>query len=140
MIFFTFPYLRFTVHDSTGKLNSGILNGNINQFGDFDQCLGVKHQMKAGAGAGGGASGAAGGASGEIKDEIKGQYCLAYAQPVLPHKSKRLQTFFKLVQSHGPFRSEFNDVSRQCNFFYSRFFFIYSYFVMYVEIMGKHFP
>lgn len=42
---------------------------------------------------------------------LRGQYCLAYAQPVLPHKSKRLQSFFKLIQSHGPFKSEFNDVS-----------------------------
>ncbi|CAH0558920.1 unnamed protein product [Brassicogethes aeneus] len=29
--------------DSTGKLPSGILSGNINQFGDFDECMGLKN-------------------------------------------------------------------------------------------------
>lgn len=99
------------VHDSTGKLNSGILNGNINQLGDFDQCLRVNAGIAAGTGAAAGAVGGdANGATGE-NVEMKGQYCLAYAQPELPHKSKRLQTFFNLAQSHGPFRSEFDDVS-----------------------------
>ncbi|XP_036345866.1 uncharacterized protein LOC118755126, partial [Rhagoletis pomonella] len=87
-------------HDSTGKITSGILNGNINQLGDFDQCLGISAT-----------TGDATAANGDDGEEIKGQYCLAYAQPVLPHKSKRLRTFFKLMQSHGPFKSEFNDVS-----------------------------
>jgi len=91
------------VHDASGKLNSGILNGNINQPGDFDQCLGIQQRMKD---------------EDVAKDQdedsiIRGQYCLAYAQPVLPHNSKRLQSFFKLIQSHGPFKSEFNDVSNQ---------------------------
>ncbi|XP_061386381.1 nose resistant to fluoxetine protein 6-like, partial [Musca vetustissima] len=89
-------------HDSTGKLNSGILNGNINQLGDFDQCLRVHQQQMVN---GGGDDDAATGSN----VEMKGQYCLAYAQPELPHKSKRLQTFFNLVRSHGPFRSEFDD-------------------------------
>lgn len=105
------------MHDSTGKLTSGILNGNINQPGDFDQCMGIKYQLQ---------PAKTGNKAGAIKadfntdavetaasdyDEIKGQYCLAYAQPVLPHKSKRLQTIFKLIQSHEPFHSEFDDVS-----------------------------
>ncbi|XP_005177544.1 O-acyltransferase like protein [Musca domestica] len=92
-----FDLWALKLHDSTGKLNSGILNGNINQLGDFDQCLRVQHQM------------ADGGATGAANVEMKGQYCLAYAQPELPHKSKRLQTFFNMVRSHGPFRSEFDD-------------------------------
>lgn len=105
------------MHDSTGKLTSGILNGNINQPGDFDQCMGIKYQVKpkkTGNKAGDSLDAIDADAA-ETNDydvdEIKGQYCLAYAQPVLPHKSKRLQKFFKLIQSHGPFRSEFDDVS-----------------------------
>lgn len=90
------------MHDSTGKITSGILNGNINQPGDFDQCLGVSSTS---------ADDAAAMAGSDAHGEIKGQYCLAYAQPVLPHKSKRLRALFKLMQSHGPFKSEFNDVS-----------------------------
>ncbi|KAH8289379.1 hypothetical protein KR054_004399 [Drosophila jambulina] len=98
-----FDLWALKMHDASGKLNSGILNGNINQPGDFDQCLGIQQRMK----------------RNQEEDHdpdqdqddsiIRGQYCLAYAQPVLPHKSKRLQSFFKLIQSHGPFKSEFND-------------------------------
>lgn len=92
------------MHDSSGKLNSGILNGNINQPGDFDQCLGIQQRMNQDQDAGQDQDG---------DSIIRGQYCLAYAQPVLPHNSKRLKSFFKLIQSHGPFKSEFNDVSSQ---------------------------
>jgi len=31
-----------TVHDASAKLPSGLLNGNVNQYGDFDQCLQVR--------------------------------------------------------------------------------------------------
>ncbi|KAH8396450.1 hypothetical protein KR222_010433, partial [Zaprionus bogoriensis] len=96
-----FDLWALKMHDASGKLNSGILNGNINQAGDFDQCLGI--QQPAGDDV---SSSEDGSGSGNV---LRGQYCLAYAQPVLPHKSKRLQAFFKLLQSHGPFRSEFND-------------------------------
>lgn len=85
-----FDLWAMKMHDSTGKLTSGILNGNINQYGDFDQCLGVK-------------------SSDAESDSVQGQYCLAYAQPVWSHKSKKLKEFFELVQSHSPFRNEFND-------------------------------
>lgn len=29
--------------DATGKLSSGLLNGNVNQFGDFDECMELSH-------------------------------------------------------------------------------------------------
>lgn len=88
------------MHDASGKLNSGILNGNINQPGDFDQCMGIQQTFDDGTD------------GSPANSPLRGQYCLAYAQPVLPHKSKRLKAFFELLQSHGPFRSEFNDVSK----------------------------
>ncbi|KAM8721005.1 hypothetical protein ACLKA7_006955 [Drosophila subpalustris] len=91
-----FDLWALKMHDASGKLNSGILNGNINQPGDFDQCMGIQQSNDD--------------VTNDNSDHmLRGQYCLAYAQPVLPHKSKRLQAFFKLLQSHGPFRSEFND-------------------------------
>uniref|UniRef100_A0A1A9W8H9 Nose resistant-to-fluoxetine protein N-terminal domain-containing protein n=1 Tax=Glossina brevipalpis TaxID=37001 RepID=A0A1A9W8H9_9MUSC len=124
-----FDLWALKMHDSIGKLSSGILNGNINQHGDFDECLSIKHQHRQRqrqqqqqrqrqrfsnkipsvndhdtADDEGNDDD-----YDDENDEIKGKYCLAYAQPILPHKSKRLQTFFKLVQSHGPFKSEFND-------------------------------
>uniref|UniRef100_A0A034VQ95 nose resistant to fluoxetine protein 6 n=1 Tax=Bactrocera dorsalis TaxID=27457 RepID=A0A034VQ95_BACDO len=93
-----FDFWALKMHDATGKITSGILNGNINQPGDFDQCLGISSVADDAAAV-----------DDEADAEIKGQYCLAYAQPVLPHNSKRLRALFKLIQSHGPFKSEFND-------------------------------
>lgn len=29
------------MYDASAKVSSGLLNGNVNQFGDFDQCLNV---------------------------------------------------------------------------------------------------
>ncbi|EDW06368.2 nose resistant to fluoxetine protein 6 [Drosophila mojavensis] len=92
-----FDLWALKMHDASGKLNSGILNGNINQPGDFDQCMGIQQTFDDGTD------------GSPANSPLRGQYCLAYAQPVLPHKSKRLQAFFELLQSHGPFRSEFND-------------------------------
>ncbi|KAH8273460.1 hypothetical protein KR018_002459, partial [Drosophila ironensis] len=96
-----FDLWALKMHDASGKLNSGILNGNINQPGDFDQCMGIQQAMRR--------QDQQDQDPQDQDDLIRGQYCLAYAQPVLPHKSKRLQSFFKLLQSHGPFKSEFND-------------------------------
>nr|CAD7256295.1 unnamed protein product [Timema shepardi] len=53
-------YATNAVYDSSAKLPSGILRGNTNQFGDFDQCLSVK-----------------GSDPSTPKDLIRGQYCLA---------------------------------------------------------------
>jgi hypothetical protein len=33
------------VFDSSAKIPSGLLNGNINQYGDFDQCLDLKTEL-----------------------------------------------------------------------------------------------
>ncbi|CAH0386715.1 unnamed protein product [Bemisia tabaci] len=36
-------YWAFQMHDSTGKPNSGMLNGNLHSYGDYEQCLAVSH-------------------------------------------------------------------------------------------------
>lgn len=77
------------MHDSSAKLPTGILNGNINQFGDFDECLSVV----------------------EPDGHFQGQYCLVYLQLDVTHKSQKLKTINKLVQSYGMFKSNFDDVS-----------------------------
>lgn len=68
--------------DATAKPPSGILSGNVNQYGDFDECLSV--------------DGA--------------QYCLAeidlqplWKEPYLP--------FQNYVHSYFVFKEEFHDVS-----------------------------
>lgn len=77
------------MYDANAKLPSGLLNGNINQFGDFDQCLNVRGPI----------------------DGLVGKYCLAYVQISVSSKWTRLNHLRKLVQSHDAFISEFNDVS-----------------------------
>ena len=77
-----------TVHDSTAKLTSGLLNGNINQYGDFDQCLNVISSDK----------------------DTQGNYCLAQIKPTIPKNTPYLKHLKKLLLSNEAFKSDFNDV------------------------------
>ena len=74
--------------DASAKLPSGILNGNINQFGDFDQCLSVKSES----------------------DGIRGKYCLASFQLSLPKKLKHFNDLRLLMMSNEPYKSDIEDV------------------------------
>lgn len=100
------PLSSLPVLDSGAKIPSGILNGNVNQFGDFDQCLRVQEPPRS--------------RSGNLWDSdssettaIQGKYCLAYLQPTLPEDNAygSLQYLYDRVQSYGAFRSNFDDVS-----------------------------
>lgn len=54
-----FPFILLSVVDATAKLQSGILRGNMINYGDFDECMSVK-------------------SGGYFEDEVvEGQYCLA---------------------------------------------------------------
>lgn len=84
--------VNFSVFDANAKLPSGLLNGNINQLGDFDQCLGVE----------------------QPGGEIRGQYCLAYIEVKLRPGMARtgvVSEVHDLVHSHNAFRSNLEDVS-----------------------------
>lgn len=76
------------MYDATAKIPSGLLNGNINQFGDFDECVGI-----------------------EGSDGIQGQYCLAYLQLAVDESRLDLKHLHRLVHSHYAFRSNITDVS-----------------------------
>lgn len=76
----------FLVHDATAKIPSGIFNGNLNQYGDYDMCLNVLSDM----------------------DEFQGKYCIAYVQP--KSRNGTFKDLLKLVQSHEFFKSNFDDV------------------------------
>lgn len=70
------------MHDASAKLPSGIFNGNLLQYGDFDQCL-----------------------------SSRGKYCLAHVQLTLPDElrlMKHLKENFVVLES---FRSTFNEVT-----------------------------
>lgn len=81
--------LNFLVNDGNARFGSGILNGNINQFGDFDQCINVRHPS----------------------NEFRGKYCLAYFQPTVTKSLKYMDYLRRLIQSHDAFKSNLNDVS-----------------------------
>ncbi|XP_037935805.1 uncharacterized protein LOC119669846 [Teleopsis dalmanni] len=51
--------------DATGKISSGILRGNINQFGDFDLCTQIRTVVKV---------------TSDIPMRIRGKYCLAHIE------------------------------------------------------------
>lgn len=78
--------LPLPVYDSSAKLPSGLLNGNVNQFGDFDMCLSA------------------------AAPDFSGRYCLAAMQFEGPD-SPYLSALHRLAHSHFPFRSRLEDVS-----------------------------
>lgn len=79
----------FLVHDASAKIPSGLLSGNVNQFGDFDECLSVVAP----------------------NEEFTGKYCLSYVQVSVPDYLPQLRRFRKLIHSHDAFVNDFNDVS-----------------------------
>lgn len=70
--------------DSTAKITSGILSGNVNNYGDFDECINSKFNY------------------------IQGKYCLSEIH-FEPHK--HLSNYKELIMSNEPYRNEFDDVS-----------------------------
>ncbi|KAF7287125.1 hypothetical protein GWI33_002502 [Rhynchophorus ferrugineus] len=81
-----FKYWALKMYDSSGKIPSGILNGNINQLGDFDMCLGAISEDRT----------------------VQGQYCLASMEISVP-RSPYLAGLHKLIQSHYHFKSKLED-------------------------------
>ena len=81
-----------TVHDASAKLPAGLLNGNVNQYGDIDQCLQVRSPWK-----------------GPV---IKGRYCLTTMALRLsdPHHPL-LRHVQQLLYSHDMMRIELDNVS-----------------------------
>ena len=86
------------MYDSSAKLPSGILRGNVNQLGDFDQCLSVAAHENPG---------------------IVGKYCLAsvdvQATALNSTDTSTLARAVYLAQSHGFIKSSYRDVSLMSN-------------------------
>lgn len=77
------------MYDANPIWPSGILNGNLIQYGDFDQCLSVVAET----------------------GNFQGQYCLASIQISLPQQFKNLNYLRKLVLAAEPYLSNLEDVS-----------------------------
>lgn len=85
------------MHDATAKVSAGILNGNVNQYGDFDQCINAQ------------ASNA----------EFGGKYCLTFIQPTVPEGLNYIKYLRKLFLSLESYKNTLDDVSLfnyVCNF------------------------
>ena len=87
------------VYDSSAKTPSSILNGNVNQFGDFDQCLSAKLTVN--------------------DDTIQGRYCLLNFQIMKP-EDDRLELIHRLAHSNYAFESKINDVSTTYRLFFQK--------------------
>ncbi|XP_066254847.1 nose resistant to fluoxetine protein 6-like [Euwallacea similis] len=81
-----FQLWALKMYDASAKLPSGLLNGNVNQLGDFDMCLSAQSEDQ----------------------EVNGQYCLAAFEVQIPH-SPYLAGLHKLIQSHYHFKSKLED-------------------------------
>lgn len=78
--------------DSSAKIPSGLLRGNVNQFGDYDQCLGVLAHVKID----------------EKTIRIQGKYCLATVDLHASHSDMRLPV--NLMQARAFIRGNMHDV------------------------------
>jgi hypothetical protein len=81
-----------TVYDANAKVPSGLLSGNINQFGDYDQCLG---------------------ASSPFDRYLRGKYCLVEIDPKFRDNNSRLYAMYNKLVNGGLFRGALQDVSRR---------------------------
>ena len=72
--------------DASAKIGSGILNGNINNFGDFDECLDSK------------------------LESFQGKYCLSEIQFEIHTHVKH---FKNLILANEPYKNELDDVGYQ---------------------------
>jgi hypothetical protein len=108
MKLFLIFHVHFTVFDSSAKFPSGVLNGNTNQYGDFDQCLDVATELDPLL------------YSHLEHYRIAGKYCLALLDLEVGNTSRAsrvLKELDDLMHAHRPIVSTLNDVSdfyRQC--------------------------
>jgi len=93
---------NFAVFDSSAKFPAGILNGNVNQYGDFDQCLDVAVDLNPAL-------------YSDMEDyHIMGKYCLAFFDLNIGNTSRTSSVVVELddlAHAHRPILSTVNDVS-----------------------------
>lgn len=79
------------VFDATAKLSSGVLSGNVNNYGDLDECLSVNHPVQS----------------------IKGRHCGVRLQPSITNSTSTPYIAFlhRLAQSFNMMKTNLHDVS-----------------------------
>jgi hypothetical protein len=93
---------HFAVFDSSAKIPSGLLSGNINQYGDFDQCLELETELDPPM-------------YPHLESyHIAGKYCLAALDLEMRQSAGHkgvLEEVDDLIHAHRPVISTVNDVS-----------------------------
>lgn len=78
--------------DSSAKIPAGLLRGNVNQLGDFDQCLGIAAHVKV-----------------DKKNvQVQGKYCLANIDIEASLTNMKIPA--NLMRSHNFLRGNMRDV------------------------------
>lgn len=77
-----------SVLDASAKIPSGLLNGNVNNFGEFDQCVEAKNEI------------------------LQGKYCLVEIDMKVSKKIEHIWKTMSLMDV--PYTSNFDDVSFSC--------------------------
>lgn len=79
-----------SVYDANGQISPGILSGNVNIYGDFQECLSVGDDEEL---------------------SFRGKHCFAEVQPFVAKSAIYLNFLRKLAQSYDLMQSRFEDVS-----------------------------
>lgn len=79
------------VFDASANFPSGILNGNVNSYGDFQECLSIVNHERV---------------------NFKGKHCFVEFQPVVNKSATYIKHLHQLVQSYEIIESKFEDVSK----------------------------
>lgn len=87
------------MYDASANFPAGILRGNVNSFGDFQECLNIGNNDK--------------------NINFRGKHCYVELQPSVNGSAAYINHLRQLIQSYEIVQSEFKDVS------YNRGLFIY---------------
>lgn len=80
--------------DATGKVGSGLLRGNINQYGDFNMCTDIKTVVKV---------------TTKQQIRIRGKYCLAHIETQTSVTDLKIPVH--MLHGRGLFNSHLGNVS-----------------------------
>ena len=78
------------MYDASGHFSTGILRGNVNSFGDYEECLSVHNE----------------------KLRINGKHCYIEMQPYVNGTAEYLNYIRELVQSFEIIKSKISDVRK----------------------------
>ncbi|KAG5684660.1 hypothetical protein PVAND_013878 [Polypedilum vanderplanki] len=83
----SFDMWALQMYDASGHFSTGILRGNVNSFGDFEECINIRNE----------------------KLKISGKHCYIETQPHIEESAQYLNHLKKLIQSYEIIKSRLED-------------------------------